>query len=268
MIISYHSPKNPCSDDTEGHIERAIIELGHTVVKEDSGSDFVLFHKVFPETDAKKVCWYFDKISWKNRANYIQMCLEKADLVFVTDETWAKEHPHKKLKILRQGCGDCSKGRKMLINTQVAFTGSLYGERFNWFTRLNRRYKEKFYGFNNVFNKSLNNLCASVPIFVAPKDPSDDYYWSSRVYITLGSGGFLIHPYLEGLRKEYSEEELVMYTDEEDLYKKIDYYLAHPVDRERIRIKGWEKTKNNFTYKDRVCSLIAIVQKELKGKES
>jgi len=265
MKIAYYAKPNPRSDDTELHIKRAFEELGHEVEMGGVEGDFVLFHKQIPSTTSKKVCWYFDKIKWREREEYIKEVLKKADYVFVTDETWAKENPHPKLRILRQGVGSPHKGLKVATTAKIVFTGELYGQRMDWAGAIGKRYGDDFQVYRNVFNDDLNNLCVSVPIFVAPKEPSDDYYWSSRVYITVGSGGFLIHPRLKGLEAEYTDDEMAMYDTEEEMYEKIDYYLANPKEREKIRLKGWKKTKDNYTYKHRVCSLIATLQQEQSG---
>lgn len=267
MRIAYYAKANPGSDKTEEHILKALVELGYDAymaeIDTEIEADVILFHKSLPKGKGLKVCWYFDKIYTDLRRQYIKKVLEEADFLFVSDETWARENPHPKVRILRQGVGDFSEGKRVVTNIQVAFTGSLYGTRYDWAAQLAKQYGDKFQIFTNTFNENLNNLCTSVPIFIAPIDPGDDYYWSSRVYITIGSGGFMIHPRFKRLEEEYVEDkEIVFYDSLEDLYKKIDYYLAHPVEREKIRLAGWEKTKNSYTYKHRICTLVSTLQKK------
>lgn len=267
MKIAYYAKSSSKSDDTEGHIKRAFEELGHEVVvvgydEKIPECDFVLFHKQIPDTKHKKVCWYFDKIEWNNRENYIKECLNKTDYLFVTDKTWADKHPNNKLHVLRQGAGYTHRGLKLDTDAKIVFTGSLYNGRFSWANDVAKVFGNDFQVFGGTFNEDLNNLCATVPIFIAPQEPSDDNYWSSRVYLTLGSGGFLIHPKLKGLQEEYTDDELVTYETNDEMIKKINYYLNNPEERERIRINGWNKTINNYTYKHRVCSLIATLQEK------
>lgn len=259
MRIIYDQPSSGISDDTEGHIERALKELGHKVAKHGNG-DIYLFHKKYtppPSFKGKKVCWYFDKIDFGNagRERYIKEMLQYADLVFITDETWAIANPHPKLRILRQGIGDPTPGEYEDRNIDVAFVGGHYGERRNWALALEQRYGERFKIYRNQFNRDLNNLCASIPIFVAPLYPSDDYYWSNRVYLLVGSGAFLIHPFLKGLEEEWGDK-LVYYKTEEEMYEKIDYYLIHPEEREANRKEAYEYCINNFTYKKRCEKLL------------
>lgn len=88
------------------------------------------------------------------------------------------------------------------------------------------------------------------------------YYWSDRVYETLGRGGFMIHPYIKGMDEHFQDgEHLVFYQfgDFDDLKAKIDYYLTHDEEREKIRLAGHEHVKQNHTYKQRWEAIIKEV---------
>jgi spore maturation protein CgeB len=79
-------------------------------------------------------------------------------------------------------------------------------------------------------------------------------YWSDRIYETLGRGGFLIHPYIPGIEKEFVDKKHVVfyeYGNFEQLKELIDYYLIHEEEREEIRKAGHELVKNNYTYRHR-----------------
>lgn len=263
MRIVYDQPSSPESDDTEGHIERALIELGHEVVKDGDG-DIYLFHKQFTPPKSftgKKVCWYFDKVDFghANREKYIRKVLEEADFLFLTDGTWAANNPNPKMHILRQGIGDPAPGTKEDKEVKIAFAGSPYGPRLKWAADLEVRYGKQFRVYRNQHNRQLNDLCASIPIFVAPKFPSDDYYWSNRVYLLVGSGAFLIHPRLKGLEEEWGDL-LVYYDSDEDMYEKIQYYLDHPKEREEKRKRAYKHCVKHFTYKNRVEQLLKCVK--------
>lgn len=80
------------------------------------------------------------------------------------------------------------------------------------------------------------------------------YYWSDRVYETLGRGGFLIHPYVQGMEKHFEDKKHLVfyeYGNFEQLKTLIDYYLLHEEEREAIRKAGHEHVKANHTYKHR-----------------
>jgi len=263
---------NRMSDNTEGHITRALESFGHNVLRihednvfaEDFESyDMLLFHKggkkireILKVAKCKKVCWYFDKI-WDLRIKWFNDIYPLTDTIFMTDGTWAKQYP--KCKVLRQGIGNGFVGNKKEINSEVGFIGSLYKDRIQWFKDL----KDKFdiHNYFGYYNDDLNDLCASLKIIVAPDFPSDNDYWSNRVYLLVGSGGFLIHPYLRGLYEEWGDN-LVYYKSTEELHQKIQYYLDNPSELEVMRRKGYNLCNSKFTYKDRVKELLNICQNQ------
>ncbi len=92
-------------------------------------------------------------------------------------------------------------------------------------------------------------------------------YWSDRVYETVGRGGFLIHPRIEGLEKDFkidgpaNELELVTYEygDFQKLHELITYYQDHPEQRETVRKNGFERVKKDHTYINRMKEMIDVV---------
>lgn len=88
------------------------------------------------------------------------------------------------------------------------------------------------------------------------------YYWSDRVYETMGRGGFIIHPYIAGMGDHFENgKHLVFYdfNNFDQLKQLIDYYLEHDDERERIRRAGHEHVKANHTYKNRWQHIIEVV---------
>lgn len=85
------------------------------------------------------------------------------------------------------------------------------------------------------------------------------YYWSDRVYETLGRGGFMIHPYIKGMEDHFEDKKHLVfyqYGDFDQLRELIDYYIEHDQEREVIRRAGHEHVKNNHTYKHRWQSIL------------
>lgn len=84
-------------------------------------------------------------------------------------------------------------------------------------------------------------------------------YWSDRVYETLGRGGFLIHPRVPGMERQFEDgKHLVFYEygDFDGLRDRIGYYLNHEDEREEIRRAGHEHVKANHTYVDRWTEIL------------
>ncbi len=274
-VIYYAKHNNTGSDATESHITAALRSLGHEVFCVEEGllkgaeaaGDLLLFHHNLPgfRFSGVKACWYFDKV-WNGRDVYINKVLRYADRLFMTDETWALAHPNPKIRILRQGIGNENQPQSKSARCEgvdVAFTGSVYGERKQWVDGLKKRYGKRFMVVGDAHNDRLRELCASVPIIVAPKYPSDDNYWSNRIYLITGSCGFMIHPRLKGLDAEFVEgKHYVGYSDTEELYQKIDYYLAHPEERRWIQRDGFLRTNSKYSFLKRCQKLLREIPRQ------
>ncbi len=76
------------------------------------------------------------------------------------------------------------------------------------------------------------------------------YYTSDRLFESTGRGGFTIYPKIKGLEEYFNDDEIVWYEhgNFDDLKTKIDYYIDNNEEREAIRIRSHERTKNEHTY--------------------
>ncbi len=135
---------------------------------------------------------------------------------------------------------------------------------------LQRTYGDRFahYGGDGrgvVRGKTLNDLYASAKVVVGDSlnlNFDRQEYWSDRIYETTGRGGFIIHPFIEGLQNDFEiGKEIIVYKyrDFDELKSKIDYYLDYDVEREAIRDAGHERTKRDHTYTNRMQEVINIV---------
>lgn len=282
---------NPYSDATEKHIKYAFEQLGHEVIIKDEASfdiddivktcrdegDMFLFHKGGEAFDVElpdliellnkitipKVFWYFDKVFDGDRENWMHTVIPYVEHGFLTDETWVRRQNYENISVLRQGIGneDVSLGKEDdEFKYDVVFFGTIYDEHRSAFVRgLQETYGDRFRVFSDVFGRELFDACASAKVIVSPRSPQDDFYWSSRVYMMTGSGGFLIYPKLEALKEEFEPgKEIVMYASGHQLKDKIDYYLKPENEEERKAIQkaGYEKCINNYTYQNRVETLV------------
>lgn len=125
-----------------------------------------------------------------------------------------------------------------------------YGNRFGWYSG-----EEDSLGLKRGLD--MNQLFADSKVVVGDSlclNFDYPYYWSDRVWETLGRGGFLIMPYIKGL-DDYLEDgkHLVFYEygDFKQLKYLIDYYLENDTERECIRKAGHEYVKKSHTYKNR-----------------
>lgn len=112
-------------------------------------------------------------------------------------------------------------------------------------------------GLGVVRGTQLNQLYADLDVVIGDTlclNYNYPEYISDRLFETTGRGGFIIHPYIDGIERHFElGKELITYTygDFEQLKRLIDYYLEHREERDVIRQAGHERTKRDHTYKRR-----------------
>ena len=127
-----------------------------------------------------------------------------------------------------------------------------YGGMFRWFG------SETPY---HIRGGNLSEVIRSTKIILGDSVYSPRY-WSNRIYETLGRGGFIIHPNIEGLEEEFTYYKHFIpydYGDFEGLFDKIDYYLTHDNEREYIAQQGREHVMEHHTLLHRCKSLLQSV---------
>lgn len=287
--------------DEEG-IARSLEKLGHEVVRvAEQGyvattvqlivkekPDFVLFAKLkipmvwrlgffqaMKNYHIKTVCWMPDLYLGLGREKFIdtEESIFQADFVCTPDgghdEEWKKRGINHHL--LRQGIfdEDCESGTPYDGVSEIVFIGTANGEfpyRQNLLHELAIKYGERFkwigrYNANELRDRDLTNLLVSTKVVIGDSVYSKGY-WSNRIYETLGRGGFLIHPNIQGLEKEFTYYKHFVpydYGDFVGLFEKIDYYLEHDNERKYIAQVGQEYVRENYTLVNRCRQLLKIV---------
>jgi hypothetical protein len=196
-----------------------------------------------------------------------------ADVCFVTDgghdDTW-RDHRINHV-LLRQGIHEphAHVGTPLKDHPPIVFIGTYsYPARMALIDALRARYGDAFthYGLGGdrreVRGEDLNNILASAKIVVGDSVPSP-HYWSNRIYEITGRGGFLMHPRVAGLEKEFIDG--VHYAGYdfgswENVYTQIDHYLTHEDARRSIQMKGHLLTREHYTYTKRCAKLLAYAR--------
>lgn len=119
-------------------------------------------------------------------------------------------------------------------------------------------------GARSVRGVLLRNLYASTKVNVGDSCLAGGAarYWSDRIPETLGRGGFLVHPYVEGIEEHFTDGEhlrLWPLGDWAELRRLVDYYLAHDDERRRIAAAGRAHVLEHHTYTVRVGQLLDLV---------
>lgn len=166
------------------------------------------------------------------------------------------------------------------FTSDIAFVGSWRpGYHAEWTHRpqliswLQENYRDQIQfwprpGEHAVRGKDLRDLYASVRVVVGDSClvGNATHYWSDRIPETLGRGGFLIHPYVEGI-EEHFDIDVHLKTwkigDWEMLKKLIDHFLRGDRQREREIIAdcGRKQVIKNHTYDVRINQILGAIQK-------
>ena len=196
----------------------------------------------FFTVDKKMADWFNEETSVKGHympaAVYDVECYwnpapPERDLIFVGSRGYHPEWPY----------------RPQLID----WLGSNYGHRFTHFGGD---------GAGVMRGADLNRLYASTKVAIGDTlciNFDYPYYFSDRVFETLGRGGFIIHPRIKGIEDIFEDKKhLVLYDygDFDQLKREIDFYLEADELREEIRKAGHEHVKKNHTYLNRWTSIL------------
>ncbi len=81
-----------------------------------------------------------------------------------------------------------------------------------------------------------------------------------RAFDIMGCGGFLLSNFQEDFLEFFEpDEDVVFYTSYEELLDKVDFYLGHEQERERIARNAYEKVASEHTYFQRVQAMMSFV---------
>ena len=83
-----------------------------------------------------------------------------------------------------------------------------------------------------------------------------------RIWDIMGCGGFVLTNYQQEI-PEYFEigKEIEVFTSEEEMLSKIDYYLKHEEERRAISENGYKKVREMHTWVNRIAKMMELVFK-------
>ena len=124
-----------------------------------------------------------------------------------------------------------------------------------------------------AINERHSQVCQSSLINLGiDQDPSLDGSYSARIYRIMCAGGLYLSVATKGLDKHFkinkegeeitADQELVVFYDENDLIKKLDFLLEHDDIREAIAKNGQKVVKEKHKFTDRIKDIIKIVEGE------
>lgn len=85
----------------------------------------------------------------------------------------------------------------------------------------------------------------------------------ARTFEVPGAGGFLLTEWADGLERYYTPgREIAVFHNLDEAATKIRYYLAHPTERDPIAWAGYERTRTEHTYDQRLTEVLDFVLRQ------
>ena len=186
--------------------------------------------------------WYYDRVhnyeAEPSRLEWMRQVAPLCRVAFVTDGGLA-ETSWANWRVLRQGISAPTVAAADVPENDredVAFLGQLYGARYDEVAPIMRQIKVSV--ISNVFGRQLTDVIRRHRVIIGPNYPSAPGYWSDRVYVVLGHGGFFLAPEVAGMREEGFVPGVHYAPLGDDPIRDIRHWLARPEERAGSRDRG------------------------------
>lgn len=172
---------------------------------------------------------------------------------------------------------ECVRGRfRSTLANDICFVGSYPYPHPEWPYRntlvemLQEKYGDRFTrygpGAQTVRNQDLNDVYASTKVVVGDSlcpDFVKPMYWSDRPYETVGRGGVLIMPRIEGLDNHFEDRKHLRFynfCDFPTLFSLIDELIEDREQAESLRAEGMQHVRANHTYTNRLQEALNVIR--------
>lgn len=254
-----------------------------TKIPEVPVNEFVDFSRSYKaQTEGLVLWWTFDWMNHPIHHDWYWPMAKESDMCFQTDG-YGDEKKYREWGINRyelHQAADIQHGIPKIIthedvekfSADISFAGSVYTERRK---EINSRLYRKYDGYKYYGNQSLRSgggqeiwgqdfakMCFLSKIVIGDNFTNDVAgYWSDRVYLTLGCGGFFLTSYVEGLEKKFGDYyHLAWYKDLNEMEELIDYFLPREGLRKTIAKNGYEFVRQNHTYDNRIQEFTEVIK--------
>ena len=218
----------------------------------------------------KKICYANDLgtidptdgslIILENRPTFKRAMESGADHIFYSQKSCAEYFNSSNSSYLPSAIDkDIFKDIGLERKTDIGFVGKeAYTSRVKFIKFLKDKYGDGFEKQEGIFFDEMAEFYNKCKI-VVNQSPGNDI--NMRMFEATACGSLLITqevPYLDELFE--IGKEIVVYSTMRELTEKIDYYLEHDKEREKIARAGQRRTLRDHTYKNRVKDIIKIIK--------
>lgn len=275
----------------ENHLISALEEMNCTVISTDFRQERQNLPTLLQQkTDLVLVCkgefippelikslpyptalWYCEQIGTENAADYTALLRRKELEYNATAFDHVFSHDKTNMQVYKNiGCKNVHWLPCVAVNTKihkkldipkkydVTFIGNQTPRRKNILTSLEKYFRVFI---PNIWDNGRLNEIFNESKIVLNIHLSDLLNLETRIGEVLGSGSFLLTEELPCQDLFIDGEHLVQWRqgDVEDLTKKIQYYLVHEDERERIAETGRNFAVEHHSFEKRMCQLLEIV---------
>lgn len=176
------------------------------------------------------------------------------DIVFCAQKTFAEKlsSPEKKVEWLPLACYPKFHSRKSTDKIcDLAFVGSLDKKRIRIKNTLEKEGLKIFFGQSDPTN--IGKIYSSAKIVLNTNKRFD---LNMRVFEGMCSGSLMLSEDFDGRKDIFKEDQLAVFSSEDEMLEKIRYYPKNEEEREKIAYSGMIEVLEKHTYMNRVKRIL------------
>ncbi|MEN3044102.1 MAG: glycosyltransferase [Candidatus Hydrothermales bacterium] len=227
-------------------------------VETDPGKGF--FIEDLLDVKVKKAVWLIDShLNYRWHKNFAKLF----DYVFVAQKSlipWFKKYGINPNWLPLACDPEIHKEWFKIKEYDIVFIGHLNKEREKFFKEMENNLKgikilvkEKIYLEEMAKIQSKGKIGFNLPV---RKDIN------MRTFEVPACGSLLFSPFIKHINEIYNENEVVIYKNKDEIYKKIEYFLERDEKREEMKEKAKNVVINKHNYLERVNNFLFKIKKE------
>ncbi len=220
----------------------------------------------YQKKNCRIIFWTLDVPQAFNRTELFNTCTDAAETV-VASADWGLRGSSKTIPFCRIPAAVPNIPIKLfpIPERPIAFLGTIYSDRRKKIAAIVKKHGGEVRSSANsrIYGLALANYSQSTKILIGDNWTNDvEGYWSSRNYILPGLGAFLLTAHVPGIQREFTPgTHMATWKDLDELEEKIDLFLRHEEERERIRQAGFEYARLAHTWDLRAVEFIDVIRK-------